>query len=354
MPSKSKDQQRAAGMALSAKRGKLKPSELQGSAKQMYDSMSQKDLEDFASTKHDGLPEKVEEDAVEERDGMSIDVKKGMEPWRTKKNKDKEDFLRNSRFKPKKLKKESIMSDEIKKMNDAINPDEKIDELKDNFDIHKFIMETEFPDLVIEDDSHDILVENYMKFLCEAYKFKVGEKFKVDNKEYSITKVTKDHIELEDSRGFEKIVRLSSIKSIKGGKIVAENEDVVRMQQLSGVLEEKQNDLIKLFDKTTSKYAIGLILFKYAKDNIKIYEDKFFIKLSPKHAIVFSTEDNKLHINWTETGIPKGGIGREDVVNAAKQIKNTYNNAQITKKLTDANSAFAKKIKKLGELLKKK
>jgi hypothetical protein len=58
----SKDQQRAAGIALSAKRGETPVSELRGSAKEMYDSMTEKQLEDFASTKHKGLPEKVNED----------------------------------------------------------------------------------------------------------------------------------------------------------------------------------------------------------------------------------------------------------------------------------------------------
>ena len=48
-------QQKAAGIALAAKRGELDPSELTGAAKQMY-KMSEKDLEDFAKTKHKGLP----------------------------------------------------------------------------------------------------------------------------------------------------------------------------------------------------------------------------------------------------------------------------------------------------------
>jgi hypothetical protein len=61
MPAKSKSQQRAAGMALSAKRGDMDPKELKGAAKEMYDSMSEKELEDFAKTDHDGLPDKVEE-----------------------------------------------------------------------------------------------------------------------------------------------------------------------------------------------------------------------------------------------------------------------------------------------------
>ena len=51
-------QQKAAGIALAAKRGELDPSELTGAAKQMY-KMSEKDLEDFAKTKHKGLPMKV-------------------------------------------------------------------------------------------------------------------------------------------------------------------------------------------------------------------------------------------------------------------------------------------------------
>ena len=62
MPAKSKAQQRAAGAALSAKRGDTKVSELQGASRQMYDSMSEDEFDDFASTDLDGLPEHVEGD----------------------------------------------------------------------------------------------------------------------------------------------------------------------------------------------------------------------------------------------------------------------------------------------------
>lgn len=54
----SKAQQRAAGIALAAKRGEMPKSELRGASKEMA-KMSIKDLEDFASTKHKGLPKKV-------------------------------------------------------------------------------------------------------------------------------------------------------------------------------------------------------------------------------------------------------------------------------------------------------
>ena len=58
MPAQSKAQQKAAGAALSAKRGETKVSELQGASKDMYDSMSEDELEDFASTKRKDLPDK--------------------------------------------------------------------------------------------------------------------------------------------------------------------------------------------------------------------------------------------------------------------------------------------------------
>jgi len=51
-------QQKAAGAALSAKRGETPVSKLKGAAKDMYNSMSEKELRDFAKTKHAGLPEK--------------------------------------------------------------------------------------------------------------------------------------------------------------------------------------------------------------------------------------------------------------------------------------------------------
>lgn len=60
MPAKSKAQQMAAGAALSAKRGETKVSELQGASRQMYDSMSEDELEDYASTDREDLPERVE------------------------------------------------------------------------------------------------------------------------------------------------------------------------------------------------------------------------------------------------------------------------------------------------------
>jgi hypothetical protein len=59
MPPKSKSQQRAAGMALAAKRGKISPSKLKGAAKEMYNSMSAKQLEEFASGSTKGKPKHV-------------------------------------------------------------------------------------------------------------------------------------------------------------------------------------------------------------------------------------------------------------------------------------------------------
>jgi hypothetical protein len=59
MPAKSKAQQKAAGAALSAKRGDSPKSKLQGASKQMASSMSEKQLEELASTKRKGKPERA-------------------------------------------------------------------------------------------------------------------------------------------------------------------------------------------------------------------------------------------------------------------------------------------------------
>ena len=57
MPAKSAAQQKAAGAALSAKRGDTHKSKLKGASKSMASSMSEKDLEKMASTKRKGKPE---------------------------------------------------------------------------------------------------------------------------------------------------------------------------------------------------------------------------------------------------------------------------------------------------------
>ena len=60
MPAKSKAQQKAAGAALSAKRGDTPKSQLQATSRQMAESMTEKELEKLASTKRKGKPEHVD------------------------------------------------------------------------------------------------------------------------------------------------------------------------------------------------------------------------------------------------------------------------------------------------------
>lgn len=58
MPATSRAQQKAAGAALSAKRGDTKKSALKGASRDMYESMSEKQLEELAETRRKGLPNK--------------------------------------------------------------------------------------------------------------------------------------------------------------------------------------------------------------------------------------------------------------------------------------------------------
>lgn len=57
---KSKAQQQAAGAALAAKRGEQKVSELQGASTDMYESMSEEELDEMASTPREDLPENAD------------------------------------------------------------------------------------------------------------------------------------------------------------------------------------------------------------------------------------------------------------------------------------------------------
>jgi hypothetical protein len=62
MPAKSKAQQKAAGAALAAKRGDTPKSALRGASKSMASSMSEKQLEEMASTSRKGKPNHASRD----------------------------------------------------------------------------------------------------------------------------------------------------------------------------------------------------------------------------------------------------------------------------------------------------
>lgn len=59
VPAKSKAQQKAAGAALAAKRGKEPSSKLKGASRSMASSMSEGELEEMASTTRKKLPAHV-------------------------------------------------------------------------------------------------------------------------------------------------------------------------------------------------------------------------------------------------------------------------------------------------------
>lgn len=62
MPARSKAQQKAAGAALAAKRGETPREDLVGAAREMFDSMSEDQLEELAATSRKGKPEHVRQD----------------------------------------------------------------------------------------------------------------------------------------------------------------------------------------------------------------------------------------------------------------------------------------------------
>ena len=61
MPAQSQQQQKLFGLALSVKRGDTPRSEASEEVLKIVDSMTEKEIEDFAGTEHEGLPKKVEQ-----------------------------------------------------------------------------------------------------------------------------------------------------------------------------------------------------------------------------------------------------------------------------------------------------
>jgi len=59
MPATSKQQQKAAGAALAAKRGEAPKSKLRGASRQMFESMSERELDRMASVKRSKLPRRA-------------------------------------------------------------------------------------------------------------------------------------------------------------------------------------------------------------------------------------------------------------------------------------------------------
>lgn len=62
MPARSAAQQKAAGAALSAKRGDTPRSKLRGASREMFKTMTEQELEDMARTPRQGLPEHTDHD----------------------------------------------------------------------------------------------------------------------------------------------------------------------------------------------------------------------------------------------------------------------------------------------------
>ena len=65
MPAKSKSQQRFMGMVHGLQKGTVKSSDVSGKVKKTAKSMKKKDAEDYASTKHKGLPNKVRKEMLD-------------------------------------------------------------------------------------------------------------------------------------------------------------------------------------------------------------------------------------------------------------------------------------------------
>lgn len=68
MPAVSRKQQQLMGIVHAIQTGKMKPSKASATARQMAKNMKPKDVKDFASTSHKGLPDKVSDALIKKVD----------------------------------------------------------------------------------------------------------------------------------------------------------------------------------------------------------------------------------------------------------------------------------------------
>lgn len=72
MPAKSQSQQRFFGMVDAYKKGELPKKYASKKIKKAAEDMTSKEVKKFAKTKHDGLPERVEEEVAESMNGRRV------------------------------------------------------------------------------------------------------------------------------------------------------------------------------------------------------------------------------------------------------------------------------------------
>jgi len=120
----SEAQQKAAGAALSAKRGETPKSELQGASKEMLD-MSEKELEKIAGTKHSGIPAKKDESVEEDMDDMDMNMDMDTEPSSDVADYDKNDLDYEGGMAYKQL---STIEDAADELTDIISANENLPE----------------------------------------------------------------------------------------------------------------------------------------------------------------------------------------------------------------------------------
>ena len=233
MPSTSRAQQQAAGVALAAKRGEISKSELKGPALQMDNDMTEDQLKDFAETKHTGKPEHVPESTTsrnldyEKHSAKDLPAPKTRKQGVTNPIDEPDPEFSDKHVKPRretvdpyvvsggdKKKKEMEDVDGKKKVGSAITRMDSQVRSEGDPEIAK----KQAQDLLYDEKDQECDIEE------ARYTFKEKQPIKYDKKSWTVKASTRDWVELEDNRGFTQIVDYERIKSFKNGSIITERD----------------------------------------------------------------------------------------------------------------------------------
>ena len=236
----SQDQQQAAGVALAVKRGDKPKSALIGASKEMY-KMSEKDLEDFAKTKHKGLPVKIQEASdskiiasINAGDSIDVTVQKNL----NRKGDNKDEILkviRDYNWK-KRMKKEEVGQidedatlDQIRAILTKKNDGTKVVKDKSGYFHIKTANSHKGPFHTMKDVLKDLGESAFVAKAAVAHtdgkkKFKLGdEEFPVTIKPSNAKKIAKQ---------IDETFKVGAVKLNDGSSIIIKEQDAKLLNQL--------------------------------------------------------------------------------------------------------------------------
>jgi hypothetical protein len=239
MPSVSKTQQRLMGQALAYKRGEIKAKDLNpqyaDEIKKLAKSMSEKQLKDFASTKHKNLPEKVKESNVMSFDSFNEAHKQiNHKDQKLSKDMKKQSHVSSKKPSNKKLSSEDHLAEKPKKGQYREPSNKKLSSEEFLAKDHKLTHIKKFN----ESKRDEVRDEVLSSFKTSGHLVRYEQEIKNDMISY-IDQLLDDEIDI-----------IHQLAQLQKGEISAEDVDISKVKEMSQKVAQQMMNIMK-------KYMLG-------------------------------------------------------------------------------------------------